>query len=258
MSEPNIVLFDLEVLNDMKEAEKHWFGLSDYPGRTIKAQLNTVICFGWKKFGKHEPVRVECAWDYPAWKKDVNADFEIVKKAREILEDADAVVGHNSKSFDWKFLQTRLLRHGLPPLPKIPHIDTKNAAKSNLSLFNNKLDNLGEFLLGDRKLKHEGRELWLKVKNRDPKAMKLMAEYCKQDVLLLEKAYRTLRPLMTNVPNHNLFLQPFSKCVCPQCGSTRLKKQGHKMTKTRIYGQFSCLDCASWGRYDGAGRNPRI
>ncbi len=240
----------------MKEAEKHWFGLSNWPGLTIRAQLNTVICFGWKVFGKHEKVNCLCAWDYPEWKKDVNNDYKLVKAAREILAEADAVVSHNGKRFDWKFMQTRLLRHGLAPLPKIPHIDTCQEAKRNLMLFNNKLDNLGEFLLGDRKMEHEGRELWVKVKNRSPAAMKKMKAYCEQDVLLLEKAYRILRPFATQVPNHNLFGE-YGKAKCPKCGSTRIQVGGHRRTQTTTYSRAVCMDCSSWGRFDGAGRNPR-
>jgi len=245
---PRIILFDLEVLNDMKEAERHWFGLSNYPGLTIRAQLNTIICFGWKVLGEAE-THVISAWDYPGWKKDVNDDFEIAQAARDVLLTADCVVGHHSKGFDWKFLQTRLIRHGLSVLPKIPHIDTKQLASRNLFLFNNKLDNIGEFLLSDRKIKHEGRELWMNVKNRDPDAMKRMVEYCRQDVVLLEKAYHLLRPFMKNIPNYNLF-DPLKAKSCPSCGSTRLTLSGKRYTKTKVYRRYVCVDCRSWCQTD--------
>jgi len=50
-----------------------------------------------------------------------------IRKCQEIykvLSEADAVVTHNGKRFDWKFLQTRLIKHKLKPMSKTPHIDT--------------------------------------------------------------------------------------------------------------------------------------
>lgn len=243
MQKPRIILWDIETLPNAEEIIKVFPSLSNYPGLTLKASINSIICVGWKELGSK---KVNCinAWDFKEWKKDVNNDRNVVEAAYKILKDADAVITHNGRSFDWKFLQTRLYVHGLPPLPKIIHIDTKCEAKKHLFAFNNKLDTLGKLLAQVEKLKHEGWSMWPKVHARDPKAMKLMTKYCKQDVVVLEKVFEKLRPLITSIPNYNLF--SLEKNRCPKCGSLAIKKEGTKTTKTRVVQQLKCLNCYSW------------
>ena len=64
--------------------------------------------------------------------------------AYDILKDADEIVTHNGKSFNVKVLNTRLAYYGMPPLPKMHHVDTKHAAKG-LSLYSNSLANVAKF-----------------------------------------------------------------------------------------------------------------
>lgn len=240
MAEPRIVLFDLEVLADVDEAMKVFFQLGNYPGLTLKAQINSVICFGYKILGEKE-VKCISAWDFKRpWAKDVNDDFAIVKAAYEILKDADAVITHNGRRFDWKFLQTRLMINDLPPLRKIPHIDTCALAKQHLYLFNNKLNTLGK-LVDDKKLENGGQELWTNVRARKKSSLALMTKYCKQDVNLLEKVFRKLRPFITNLPNHNMFSK--GQHVCPGCGSKYIKKHGTGVTGMTVYQRYYCNDC---------------
>jgi len=128
---PKIIIFDLETMPNLKEALKVWPQLSQYPGKTLRASITSIICAGWKY---HNEKKTHCinAWDFKNWKTNVNDDMEVCKAIREVLEDADAVVTHNGTRFDWKYLQTRLLINGLKPLPKIPHIDTCTIASRNL------------------------------------------------------------------------------------------------------------------------------
>lgn len=242
-TEPKIVLIDIETLPDLQAVMKVIPGLSAYPGLTLKASINSVICFGYKIFGDQKAHCIN-AWDFPNWDKDVNDDYEICKRAQEIIDTADAVVTHNGKSFDWKFLQTRLMKHGLPPLPKILHIDTKSECKKHLYLFNNRLQTAAQFLTSEEKLENGGWDLWVKVLNRHKPSMKLMTEYCKQDVITLEAVFKKLRPLISNIPNYNLF-SPIDADLCPQCGSTRIKKDGIRVTKTAIKQRMRCRDCGS-------------
>lgn len=241
-NEPKIISYDIETLPNLAEVMKVYPGLSAYPGLTLKASITTVICFGFKVLGEDE---VKCinAWDYEAWLTDVNNDYELVKAARDVLSSADAIVSHNGKRFDFKFLQTRLLFHGLDPLPKIPHIDTNQVLKSNMMIFNNRLGTAGKFLVKDEKLENGGWDLWVKVLNRDQEAMRLMEDYCKQDVILLEKIFLKLRPLINHIPNYNWFASEGR--VCPKCGGTRLQKHSKRMNKRGPVQRYQCQHCGS-------------
>lgn len=245
MGKPRIVLFDIESLPNLKEIMKILPGIGDYPGLTLKASINSVICVGWKVYGE---IGVNClnAWDWKSrWRKDVNDDFALVRASYEVLRDADVVVTHNGKRFDWKFLQTRILLHGFAPLPKILHVDTCAESKKHLLMFNNRLNTLAKFFGSIEKKENGGWPLWVKVSNRDPEAMQLMAEYCKQDVLSLEEIFKKLLPVISQLPNHNLFEEK-DQFVCARCGSNHITRQGKYVTKTKIANRYKCQDCGSW------------
>lgn len=255
MNEPRIVLFDLETVPNLPEALKVWPQLSSYPGQTLKASITTIICAGWKVLGSPD---VQCinAWDFPEWQRDVNDDKAVCAAIREVLEEADCVVTHNGKRFDWKFLQTRLRFHKLPPLPKLIHIDTCAEAKKHFLIFNNRLNTVAQFLTRKEKMEHEGWPLWVKVHGRDAEAMQTMTDYCKQDVVVLEEVFKELRPNISTLPNFNLF-SPFKEKSCPTCGGTRLKTKGRRYTKTRAYRRYYCLDCLAWCHTDIKDEVPR-
>lgn len=256
MSEPKIILFDLEIIPDLPKALKYWTKLSSFPGKTLRASVSSICCIGWKVFGEK---KINCinAWDFPEWKKDVNNDKRVLEAFLKEVRDADCIVTHNGKNFDLKHLQTRLLLHGLELLDKeLKHGDTKAASSGRFYFIDNKLQTLGEELFNERKLDHEGWDLWVAVHGRDPKALKTMETYCKQDVNLLEKVFRKFRPLMKGLPNHNLF-SPYKENVCPTCGSSRLIQDGKRRTRTKTYKRLRCNDCGSVSQTDLADELPR-
>ena len=260
MSAPKIILFDLETMPNLKEALKVWPQLSNYPGLTLKATITSIICAGWKEFDKPETHCIN-AWDFNRWDKNKNDDYSVCKAIYDVLKDADAVVTHNGKRFDWKYLQTRLLKHKIGTLDKIHHIDTCQVAKANLLSFNNRLNTIGQLVADDQKLENGGWDLWVRVHGKDPDAMKLMEDYCKQDVILLEKVYRELRPLIGNIPNYNHFRSQVKIIegirVCPNCGHDELVSNGWRYTKTQAYQRLQCKKCRSWCRVDAKGNQPR-
>ena len=242
---PKIVLWDLETLMNMDEIAKIFPSIGAYPGRTMKASITTIICFGYKELGDKKSKCVS-AWDFPElWAKDMNNDKEVVKAAYEVLKDADGIVTHNGARFDLKFLNTRLMYHGLPPLAKIPHIDTVLAARSNLLLYSNRLNDVSKFFKCESKMENGGWQLWVDVLAGKKKAMKTMSQYCKQDVEVLEQVFLKLRPVIKNIPNYNLFRDSDDTMHCPSCGSSRMQKHGFRNSKTAKLQRYRCLDCGS-------------
>lgn len=197
------------------------------------------------------PAQVKSAWDFPEWLNSVNDDRELCTFAFNILKDADAVVTQNGRGFDWKFLQTRLLLHGLPSLPRILHIDTKVLAKSNLLLFSNSLKRMASLFTDERKMENDGWELWEKVHAREPEAMKKMAEYCAQDVEATEALFLELRKFATGLPNYN---QLTDEICCSNCGSVDLRGNGTRTISTHTYRRMVCVTCGTWNKITQKGK----
>lgn len=254
---PKIVMFDLETLPDMNAAMERFAGISQWPGKSIGADMNSIICFGYKILGDKR-ARCESIWDIdPDWSKNVNDDSALCQFIYDTLHDADGIVTHNGEKFDIKVLNTRLKKYGLPGLHKILHVDTCQLAKSKLKLSSNSLDNVASHLGCRRKLKHDGWGMWVRVRQGDPTAARLMAKYCIQDVEVLHEVFEALRCFTSKIPNYNLF--DGAKQVCPSCGkATRQKSKGWKHTSTRSYRQKICGHCGSVYRLDSSESNPRV
>lgn len=238
MKKPKIVFWDIETIPNLESVLENWCGMREFMG--LKADMSTMICFGYKIQGEKKAKCIN-AWDFPEWDEDVNNDYNLVQAAYEVLKDADAVVTHNGKNFDYKFLNTRLLYHGFPPLPKIPHIDTCWTGRKQLYLQSNRLNNLAKFTKSELKMGHSGWQLWVDVHHRKKKAMRVMTKYCKQDVEVLEQVFNNLKPYIKNLPNMNLYNG--TKQACPTCGGYNLHKHGTRTTKTQIKQRFLCQDC---------------
>lgn len=245
MSKLKIVTFDLETIWDINEwaREDRAFGMSNWHGRTMKANINSILSFGWQVHG--EKATNVSVWDFPKrFKKSLNDDYDVCKKAYDILHDADAIVTHNGKGFDLPFLRTRLKKNKLPALPpKIVHIDTKEIASREYSLFSNRLSDLAEFLGVGAKISTSGKKLWTRIYQGDRDAMKEMDRYNIQDVKVTTLCALAMRDITTNWPNINI---GNTKQVCRACGGKHLEKRGFSYTATTKRQRYVCLDCGTW------------
>lgn len=230
--------------------------LSDWHGKTFSATLSSILCASWKVLNEPKVHTIK-AWDFSRWSRDMNDDYTVLKEIVKVMEGADMVVTHNGKRFDWPFFQTRLLTHGLKPMHEIAHADTALLARRNLKNIDNRLGTIGREFCKDTKLENGGWDLWERIQfETTQKDLNLMQKYCEQDVLLLEKVFKLLRPFAKNIPNYNLHTVG-EQNICPSCGSSRLRHNGYRSTKTMSYKRLKCLDCGSSSRTDIRGLMPR-
>jgi len=247
VKKPKIVIWDLETLPDPRKIYEVIPSIGAWPGRTFKGELQSILTFGYKIYGEKEAHTVNC-WDFKeSWDKDRNDDSAVVAFAYEVLKDADEIVTHNGKQFDVKVLNTKLLQYGLPPLPNIKHVDTKIAAKK-LSLYSNSLANVAKFFKVEDKMSFSNKwGLWTRIAfgQSTKKDLKLMSDYCKQDVDTLEAIYEKLRPFHgTNTVNKTFFNGEERSCTT--CGSNNIHKAGTRRTKTAIKQRYVCQKCGSY------------
>ena len=256
-TEPKIVYWDLETLPDPRTIYKVIPSIGAWPGRTFKAELQSILSFGFKIEGEKKPSCYN-AWEFDGWSKDRHDDSALVSVIYDVLHDADAIVTHNGKHFDLKVLNTRLMYHGYPPLPAgIKHIDTRQVLKK-LSLYSNSLDNAAKFFGLDNKI-HWGNkwETWYRFAFGldTAKDRKQMDEYCKMDVEVLAQLYKKTRPIHGNQGfNRNLLSE---RPVCPTCGEDKLIKHGTHVTTTVSKQRWHCKGCGSTTVFGAKDRSPR-
>lgn len=201
-----------------------------------------IICVGWKLLGEKKTHLISVVQDTKRFKKDFNDDFYVVSELRKVLVGADILIAHNGLKFDLKKFNARLIYHNLEPLSPIRFIDTLKEIRKIASITSNKLDYLGTFLHIGNKI-HTGANLWMKVLQGDPKAIKAMGIYCKNDVVLLEKVYLRIRKYITSSPTKVLDKKP----ECPKCGMNSLIKRGGGMKADGVVKQIH--QCKSCGKY---------
>lgn len=199
-----------------------------------------MICAAWKEVGKDKvhAVKIDTVGD----------DYNVVKTLRDALADADVIVGHYIDKFDMKKLNARLIFHGLDPLPRIPTVDTKKEASKVAAFTSNKLDYLSKILTGEGKI-HVEYGLWVDIMKGSKKALREMVAYNKVDVIRNEAVYLKLRPFMKNHPHKGVLDGQDRLGSCPNCGSTKFKLNGIRITATGLQRQeCQCGKCHGYFR----------
>lgn len=202
----------------------------------IKERAIICICY---KFEGESKVH-HLTWD----KGD---DKKMLEKFASIINTADEVVGHNSDKFDIKWVRTRCIYHGIPMTHDIKSIDTLKASRGKFRFNSNKLDYLGKYLGLGEKMETGGFSLWkdIVLKN-SKKAMKTMVDYCKQDVLLLEKIFQKLNPYIPVKTNAATMFER-SAITCPECLSEDTVVNKHRISATGT--KSVSMQCKGCGKY---------
>lgn len=182
--------------------------------------------------------------NYSGYRPGSYNDKAIVSELWDLMDEADAVVAHNGKSFDVKVAQGRFIVHGLVPPSPFKVIDTKLEMRRVARLNSNKLDDIGALLNLGKKIKTNF-DLWEGCIRGDAEAWAEMLRYNVQDVKLLEKVYLRLRPWMDSHPNMAF---DANRPACPHCGAKHINYHGNHMTPTSAYRRFQCQECGGWGR----------
>lgn len=179
-------------------------------------------------------------------RNSIGNDKKIVKEIWKLMDEADFVVGQNSKRFDEKKLNAKFFEYKLGPVSSYRSIDTLLISKRKMKFTSHKLEYItSKFNNKYKKLKHDkypGMELWTECLKGNMDAWREMEKYNKYDVLALEEYYLNLRKWDDTV-NWGIFkgLGMAKKCIC---GSVSFIKQGFKWTNTGKFQRFRCKECS--------------
>ena len=199
-------------------------------------ESSRVICVGWKWRGKG---RIHFASEYHDGREAMLA------RVHEALSEADVVATYNGKSFDVPVLSWDFARAGMLPPAPFQQLDLLQTMKRRFRATSNKLDHVVKELGIGSKVEHEGFELWVRCLMNDDAAWSRMRRYCKHDVALLEPLHDRLMPWLYGAPNARLYAEDDTD-VCPSCGSSDLRREGHRYTALGRYQRYQCRTCGAW------------
>lgn len=180
--------------------------------------------------------------------KRVRDDKPLVRELWKVLDAADIVVAQNGREFDLKWINARMVTHGIAPYSPVRVIDTMLEARKHFRFTSNKLAWTSKHLTVVKKSEHKkfpGFELWAECLRDNPKAWAEMQKYNGRDVIATEQLYLRLRPWITGHPNLATYLSPGDH-RCPRCTSTKLLSNGLRTNQYGRYRRYQCQDCGGW------------
>lgn len=249
--EPRVLIYDIETslqtVAVFQLAKNDWIR----PENLLTERYIISICWQW--LGEDKVHSVSLLDNPKLFAKDPSNDKHVLETFHAVYSQADCTIAHFGDSFDKKWILTRVLYHGLSPLPPIPSIDTKKICSQNFYFNSNSLDYIGKYLGVGGKV-NTPPNLWLTILKGGPDAkaaIKTMVVYNKRDVTLLRDVFLKLRPYIPNTLNRELLGKP----GCPRCGSKKVQSRGTHMAVTRVYQRFQCQGCGGWHRLLKADKN---
>jgi len=203
-----------------------------------------------------EPTRTLCwaaKWEHEdavyLGSESFQSHEDMILEIYDLVNEADAIVGYNSQSFDMKHLNREFVELELAPPLKYKNIDLLRVVKTMFKFPSNKLDYVAGVLLDEHKMDTGGFSLWERCLAGDKEAWKQMEEYNIEDVLLTERLYHYLQGWVPAHPNRALWIEDQSDPVCPNCGSTHVVRKGiERPARVNAYQRYKCVECGANSR----------
>jgi predicted RNA-binding Zn-ribbon protein involved in translation (DUF1610 family) len=164
--------------------------------------------------------------------------------ARDLLDVADVVVGHNSTSFDVPHLTGEFILEGLTPPSPFKRFDTLLTMRKHGNLEANHLDTL------DKRFGFSGKTDKYRIEMAEAAAagdlamQRKIERYNKGDIAATVRVYDRLKA-WGNL-NLGIFQEDPSRPVCPACGGAHLQRRGYSVKVALRYPRYQCTDCGKW------------
>lgn len=249
-----ILVIDIErqsaLLDEVWEGRQYdrWIG----PNRVIEP--SRTVCFAYRWLSeKRTGFVAEWEWDLPQDNTSPTpggGHEQMILAGRDLMCEADYIVGWNSKHFDVKHLNAGFYAYGL--MPPSPHIDidlmlqsaNKMALPAKSMAYVAKLRGMQGKLKNEpmlrRKLRYADGDVLLR-------AQRAYKRYNKRDVDQTVELYYDMLPWLSGM-NLGLFEDDKDGILCSNCGSDHVTYQGLRANATFMYRRFQCQDCFKWGR----------
>lgn len=150
-------------------------------------------------------------YDEVDWKSGrMHDDAHLTEGLWKLFDEADFLIGQNSRKFDTKKVQARMILNGIDRPPStFRQIDILDIAKEKFAFTSRKLAYMTDKLCRTYKKKaHEefpGMSLWVQCLEGNPRAWEVMQEYNKYDILSTEEVFTIFIPWYNKLPNFDLY-----------------------------------------------------
>lgn len=246
--EPRILLYDIETAPALVWVWNQW------KTNVIATERDwAILCVAYRWLGQSQTGFISVFQD-TTFRPDEYDDRRVCEKLAALFDQADCTVAHNGDKFDKRKANARFLYHGIDPPSPYTTVDTKKESARYFANYSNALNELGRLLGIGKKQEHAGFSLWRRCMAGDPEAWRLMEEYNRQDLELLEGLYLRLLPWIGTPgtgggsPNYSLWPHDETAEICPKCGSEHTERRGRHRTRFSVFQTVHCKNCGGWSR----------
>ena len=162
----------------------------DIEASGLRGDYNSVLVTSIKPFGRKPVSRVVL---------QPGNDQRVVRETKEALETADVWVTYYGKGYDIPMLNTRLLKWGIAPIEKRPHIDLYYALKYKLLTARRSQGHLLEWLETPQSKMSVSAEVWAGVAANPGPNLRMLRARCESDAAGLEALYRRTSHLLVDI-----------------------------------------------------------
>lgn len=224
-------LFDINIPVNMIESD---WSVACYSAKWLNNN-NTV-------YGPHDKVMYDTV--------EKKSEKSMLKGIHKLMNEADIVIGQNSKQFDVKKLNARFIHHGFTPASPYKQHDTKLMMGRYFAFTSKKLEYASDELnVKYKKLTHSqfpGFSLWKECMANNPKAWKEMITYNVHDVLATEELFNILAPWDKSV-RFDIYSDSTEQ-TC-SCGGIKFQKRGTFKQLNGTFQKIQCQTCGKWSSY---------
>jgi hypothetical protein len=243
---PRILVCDIETMPAIIEK---WDLYPSYTPIDMVLEPARILCFA-AKWRDKSPIMFHAAWE----DGDDQAYRAMIEAAWHLLDEADFLVGVNSDRFDLQHLNAAFGRLNMGAPSPYRSIDLQKVARRHFKRgeMSLKLDWYARSWLGDAKVKHDGIELWQRIRRgtdaEKAKSRRMMTKYNRHDVRLTEQLFERFLPWIGE--NFALYDSDADDETprCTKCNSDSVQRRGYFPTRTCMYPRWRCNECGSWSR----------
>ena len=249
-NELKILIYDIERMKGSAAVE--FWSLSDFKNRRIHADDVTAwprtICVAWRFLG-NKTTEFASEWD------DGNEGMH--QRIWSAFNEADITIGHNSKAFDEKHLNTGWRDLGMFPPSPSKQIDTLAVARARFGDESKTLDALCHRIGLAGKTDRFDVELARAACAGDKAAQRKIKAYNVGDIDATEALYVSLLPWIKSHP-HIAPNAGADKMLCPRCASEDIARDGTWTVHVNSYLRYRCGECGGHWKTTFESRGPSV